>query len=190
MNLMAIAGPSALLAAVATVIGAVFLVLFFRRGQPWGTLNDIASIVMMLATIPVVLFVSGITAPYAPSLVHQAIVVIGVVGMLGASAAQALLVARVRTYEALLPWTLGSGAVVGVWYMLAGVLLLVATAPTLMALLAILAGLGYLALGYGFWRGNERHAASVAGGVVLLISSTAFLVWIGIVAVASYALTR
>jgi hypothetical protein len=53
MTIAAIAGPFALVAAVATVLGAAFLVLFFAKGDPWGLLNDVASIVLMLATIPV-----------------------------------------------------------------------------------------------------------------------------------------
>ena len=110
--------------------------------------------------------------------------------MLGASLSQALLVARIRTYQHLLPWTLGAGAVVGVWYVLAGILLLVATAPALIAALAITSGAGFIAIGYGFWRGNERHPLSIAGGVVLLVASTAFLIWIGLVAIADYGLSR
>jgi hypothetical protein len=190
MTLAAFAGPSALVAVVATVLGAVFLILFFAKGGLWGLLNDIASIVVMLTTIPVVLFVSQLTGPYAPPLVHQAIVGIGIVGMLGASISQGLLVARIRTYRQLLPWTLGAGAVVGVWYVLAGILLLGAGAPVAMATLAIASGIGYVAIGYGFWRGNERHPLSIVGGVVLLIASTAFLVWVGLVAIASYGLSR
>ncbi len=185
-----LAGASALVAAAFTVIGAITLVLFFAKGGPWGLLNDVASIVMMLATIPVVLFVSQVTGPYAPAPAHQVIAGIGIVGMLGASISQSLLVARLRTYQQLLPWTLGAGAVVGVWYVLAGLLLLLASAPPILAGLAIVSGLGYVAIGYGFWRGNERHPLSIAGGVVLLIASTAFLIWIGLVAIASYALSQ
>lgn len=190
MTLAALAGPSALVAAVATVLGAVFLILFFAKGGLWGLLNDIASIVLMLATIPIVLYVSQITGPYAPPLAQQAIAGVGIVGMLGASVSQALLVARIRTYQQLLPWTLGAGAVVGVWYLLAGILLLVATAPPLLAALAIASGAGFIAIGYGFWRGNERHPLSIVGGVVLLVSSTAFLIWIGLVAIADFGLSR
>ena len=190
MTLAALAGPSALVAAVATVLGAAFLILFFAKGGLWGPLNDVASIVMMLATIPVVLYVRQITAPYAPAPVQLTIVGIGVVGMLGASLAQGLLIARVRTYQQLLPWMLGFGAVVGVWYVLAGAILLVVMATPLLAALAILSGLGYVAIGYGFLRGNERHPLSIAGGVVLLIASTAFLTWIGVVAIADYGLSR
>lgn len=189
-GLAALAGPSALIAAVATVLGAVFLVLFFAKGGLWGLLNDVASIVMMVASVPIVLYVFQITAPYAPAPVHLAIIGVGLVGMLGASVSQSLLVARVRTYQQLLPWTLGFGAVVGLWYVGAGALLLVATAPLLLAALAILSGLGYVAIGYGFWRGNERHPLSIAGGVTLLITSTAFLIWIGLVAIADYGLSR
>jgi hypothetical protein len=42
------AGWSALLAAVATVVGASTLVLFFTRGEPWGRLNDASSVVLLL----------------------------------------------------------------------------------------------------------------------------------------------
>jgi hypothetical protein len=180
-GLAALAGPSALIAAVATVVGAIFLVLFFAKGGVWGLLNDIASIVLMLATIPVVLFLANFTAGFFASFVAPAVAGLGVVGMLGAAGAQALLVARVRTYQQLLPWTLGFGAVVGVWYLLIAVTGYLAGMPLLMAILAALSGVSFIALGYGFLRGNERHPLSVGGGIVLLIASTIFLVWMGFV---------
>jgi hypothetical protein len=179
-GLMAIAGPSALLAALATVVGAVFLALFFARGQPWGTLNDVASIVLMLATIPVLAFFAAYSEPYLAPGVALAVAAIGVLGMLGASVAQGLLVARVRTYEQLLPWTLGFGAVVGIWYVLIGITGRLAGVPEVMAALAIASGAGYVALGYGFWRGNQRHPLSILGALVLVVGSTVFLGWIGI----------
>jgi hypothetical protein len=42
------AGWSALLAAVATVVGAITLVLFFTRGEPWRRLTDASSVVLLL----------------------------------------------------------------------------------------------------------------------------------------------
>ena len=182
-GLAALAGPSAFLAAIATVVGALLLWLFFAKGEPWGTLNDIASIVMMLATIPVALLLANFTLGFFPAIVAPAVAVVGLAGMLGTTVAQGLLVARVRTYRQLLPWTLGFGAVVGVWYMLIALTGYLGGMPMLMALLALGAGLGYVALGYGFWRGNERHPLSIIGGVVLLITSTAFLTWMGFVGV-------
>lgn len=187
-GLLAVAGPSAVIAAVATVVGAVFLGLFFWKGQPWGTLNDLASIVMMLATIPVLVFFAAFTAPYLAPGLALAAAGIGLVGMSGASVAQGLLVARVRTYAQLLPWTLGFGAVVGVWYVLVGITGRLSGVPEVMAILAIAAGAGYIALGYGFWRGNERHPLSIGGGIVLLVASTVFLGWLGVALIADSAM--
>lgn len=189
-GLSAVAGPSALVAAVATVVGAVLLGLFFAKGQPWGTLNDIASIVMMVAMIPVLAFFATFTEPYLAPGIALVVAVIGLVGMVGASVAQGLLVARVRTYEQLLPWTLGFGAIVGAWYVLIGVTGRLSGMPEIVAVLAVAAGAGYIALGYGFWRGNQRHPLSIVGGLVLLVASTIFLGWMGIALIAAAALNR
>ena len=79
---------------------------------------------------------------------------------------------------------------VGVWYLLVGVLGLQAGFPGVLMALAIASGAGFVAIGYGFWRGNERHPLSIVGGVVLLFASTAFLVWVGFAAIAAYGLSR
>ena len=189
-GLAGITAVSAFVAAVATILGAVFLVLFFAKGGRWGLLNDIFSVVLMLATIPIVLFLASFTSTSTGTLVAGAIATVGIVGMGGASVAQGLLIARVRTYEQLLPWTLGFGAIVGAWYLLVAVTGSAAGMPSLMALLAAASGVSFIALGYGFLRGNERHPLSVGGGVVLLFASTAFLIWIGLSATAAAALSR
>lgn len=183
LGLFALAGESALVAAAATVIGAVFLGLFFAKGQPWGTLNDLASILMMLATTPVLAFFAIFTAPYLAPGVALAVAAIGLVGMLGASVTQGLLVARVRTYEQLLPWTLGFGAIVGIWYVLLGLTSRLAGVPEIMAILAVGSGAGYLAIGVAYLRGNERSSLSVIGGIVLLVGSTLFLGWFGLASI-------
>jgi hypothetical protein len=178
ITLEQVAGWSALIAAVATVIGAVTLIVFFSRGGLWGLANDVASIVLMLATIPVALMIARIESGRAPMLAAPS-AAIGIAGMLGATVAQALLVARIRSYERLLPWTLGAGAVVGVWYLLVG---LVAWPGGLFLpppILAIASGISFIALGFGFLVGNERHPLSIAGGIVLLVASTTFLAWLG-----------
>ncbi|MBI2780362.1 MAG: hypothetical protein HYX55_01030 [Chloroflexi bacterium] len=189
-GLSALAGPSALVAAAATVVGAVLLGLFFAKGQPWGTLNDVASIVLMLAMIPVLAFFATFTEPYLAPGVALAVAVIGVLGVVGAGVAQGLLVARIRTYEQLLPWTLGFGAVVGAWYVLIGITGRLSGVPDVMAILAVAAGAGYVAIGYGFWRGNQRHPLSIVGGLLLLVASTIFLGWLGVALVAAAALNK
>ena len=181
-DLASLAGPSAFLAALATVVGAVTLVIFFARGGWWGLANDVASIVLMLATIPVALAVAEQSSSWF--VWANGAAALGVIGMVGASIAQGLLVARRFTYQQLLPSTLGFGAVVGVWYLLIGFggvrspflddgLISVDT-------LAIAAGVGFIALGYGFLRGNERDPLSVLGGIVVFVASIWFLTWIGL----------
>jgi hypothetical protein len=187
-GLAALAGPSALVAAVATVVGAVFLGLFFARGGIWGPLNDAASIVMMLSTVPVVAFFATWTEKYLAPGIAFFVAVVGLTGMLGTVVSQGLLLVRMRTYEQLLPWTLGFGAITGFWYVLIAITGVMAGMPGALAAFAAAAGVGYAALGYGFWRGNERHPLSILGGIVLLIASTIFLSWLGIALVAAAAL--
>ena len=174
-----LAGWSALVAAVATVVGAVFLVLFFSRGQPWGTLNDIASVVLMIATIPVAGLIATIEAERFATIAYLA-AALGVAGMLAAAGFQSALVARLRTYEQLLPWTLGAGVVVGAWYILAGVLALPGGLPEPLPWLMILAGLGFVAIGYGFAAAGQRHPLAIVGGVSLLVASTIFFTLLGL----------
>ncbi|MEP6872512.1 MAG: hypothetical protein ABI939_11785, partial [Anaerolineaceae bacterium] len=49
--LMRVAGVSALLALLALLLAGTFLVLFFRRGQPYGSLNDFFSALALLLLI-------------------------------------------------------------------------------------------------------------------------------------------
>ena len=179
MTVETVAGPAALVAAVATVVGAVTLVLFFAKGQPWGTINDVSSIVLMLAMVPVAMAIASIHAYRGAS--SAAIAVLGITGMVGACVTQALLLAGRRTYEELLPWTLGFGAVVGVWYILIGLAgVRLSLFATILNDLAIASGIGFIALGYGFLRGNERNPLSIMGGLVALVASTWFLGWLSL----------
>lgn len=173
----AVAGWSALVAAVATVLGAVFLVLFFSRGQPWGTINDLASIVLTVAMIPVVLVVFALESGDFTT-IALTFAALGLIGIVVTTTAQVLLVLGVRTYQQLLRYTLGGGAVIGLWYILAGAIGIRPLGQPLVAL-AIASGVGYIAIGYGFTVGDQKHPLSIVGGTVLLVASTAFLVGLG-----------
>ncbi len=174
-----IVGWSSLLAAIATVIGMVTLLVFFARGNPWGAWNDVASVVLMLATIPVALLVAAVEAEQFPILAYVA-AAIGIAGMLLASVFQVALVLRIRTYEQLLGRTLGSGAIVGVWYVAIGILSLPRGLETPLPQLAVGAGIGFMTVAYGFAVGNQNHPASKAGGVLLFVASTVFLTMLGL----------
>ena len=172
-------GWSSLLAAVATVVGMVTLMVFFSRDNPWGTWNDIASVVLMLATIPVALLIATIEAEQFATIAYV-LAAVGIVGMILVAGFQTALVLKVRTYEQLLGRTLGSGAIVGLWYIGIGVLSLPGGLPTPLPQLAVAAGIGFIAIGYGFAAGNQHHIASKVGGVLLFVASTVFLAWFGI----------
>ncbi|HET9347370.1 MAG TPA: hypothetical protein VFO05_16880 [Candidatus Limnocylindrales bacterium] len=171
------AGFSALTAAVATVVGAVTLMLFFARGQPWGTINDVSSVVLMLAMIPVAL-VTAVFLMERLTTVALVVAAIGIAGMVAAAVLQALLVAGRVTYDGSVTAVLTAGGVVGVWYTLTG-LLAGGTALQWLAGLAIASGVGFVAIMIGFRLGRERHPLSIGGGLVVLVASTAFLTLLG-----------
>jgi len=178
ITLEQVAGWSALVAAVATVVGAITLMVFFARGNPWGTWNDIASVVLMLATIPVAVVIAAIEAERFTT-GALAVAAIGIVAMLAAAALQAALVLRIRTYEQVTRRVLLAGGFVGLWYLLAGVLALPGGLDPWFAWLALSSGVGFIAVGYGFAVGGQRHPLAAIGGLVLLVASTAFLGGLG-----------
>jgi hypothetical protein len=178
MTIGELAGASALVAAAATIIGAVTLGMFFAKGGAWGLLNDVSSVVLMLAMVPIAGAVAILTADLWP--INVIVAAMGVVGMLGAATAQALLVTRRGTFRALLPWNLGSGAIVGVWYIVVGLLGFNTPLGEWLSALAIISGVGFIAIGIGFWGGNQQSRLALVGGIVLLVSSTWFLTWLGL----------
>ena len=180
MTIEAAAGWSALVAAAATVVGAISLMLFFTRGQPWGTLNDASSVVLMLTMVPVALVVAVLESreqPF-PSSYAVAVGLFGIVPMLVAAWYQALLVAGRVTYEQTKARVLAAGAFVGLWYVLVGVIGF-RSLGTVLAASAIVAGIGFVVVGYGFAVANERHPLSAAGGVATLVGSLVFLAVLG-----------
>ncbi len=173
-----LAGVSAWLAAAMTVVGMATLLLFFSRGGRWGTANDAASVVLMLAMVPVALVLAVIELEVVTT---TALVVggIGIGAMLVVAVLQALLVAGRVSYERTKAAVLGLGAVVGVWYLLTAVVSAHTAIPEGIRVASAVAGLGFIAVGYGFARGGERHPASAVGGIALFVASLVFQVWLG-----------
>ena len=172
-------GWSSLLAAAATVVGMVTLMVFFARGNPWGTWNDLASVVLMLATIPAALLVAAIESEQFSTIAYI-VAAVGILGMVLAAGFQTALVLKIRTYEQLLGRTLGSGAIVGLWYIGIGLLSLPRGLETPLPQLAVAAGIGFIAVAYGFAAGNQYHIASKVGGVLLFVASVVFLLMLGL----------
>lgn len=173
-----LAGVSAWLAAAMTVVGMATLLLFFSRGGRWGTYNDAASVVLMLAMVPVALVLAVIELEVVTT---TALVVggIGIGAMLLVAVLQALLVAGRVSYEQTKAAVLGFGAVVGVWYLLTAVVSGHTAIPDGIRVASAVAGVGFIAVGYGFARGGERHPAAAIGGLTLFVASLVFQVWLG-----------
>jgi hypothetical protein len=174
ITLEQLAGWSALVALGATIVGAVTIVLFFSRGGAWGRLNDAASVVLLLAMIPVALVIGTIETENEAT-VGFVVAAVGIGAMIVVAVLQGLLVAGRVTYEGTKAAVLGGGAVIGAWYIVAGWLSAGTILDGALRWLAIAAGIGYIAIGYGFLAGNERHPLSALGGVVLLVASCLFL---------------
>jgi hypothetical protein len=173
-----VAGLSAWLAAVMTVLGAITLMLFFSRGGRWGTWNDAASVVLMLAMIPVALVLAIIALEVVTTLA-LVIAAIGIVPMLVLAVLQALLVVGLVTYEQTKLPVLTLGGVVGVWYLLTALSTASTDLPDGLRLAAAASGAGFIAVGVGFARGGAQHPLSAIGGLDLFVASLVFLVWLG-----------
>src|SRR5688572_14777149 len=103
------AGWSAYISAIATVVGAVTLVIFFSLGEPFGTINDVSSIIIAVTGIPILLALHKLHSAVSHGW-SLAALVIGVVALLFAGTAQALLVLGFYQFEAAPDSTFGFGA--------------------------------------------------------------------------------
>jgi len=177
-SLAQLAGLSAWLAAVMTVVGMVTLLLFFSRGARWGMVNDASSVVLMLALIPVALVLAVIEMEVVTT-TALVVAAVGIIAMLAVAVLQALLVLRRVTYEQTKPAVLGGTAVVGLWYLLTA---LVSNGTAIgggVRVASAAAGVGFVLVGYGFAVGGERHPAAAIGGVIAFVSSLAVQLYLG-----------
>jgi hypothetical protein len=91
------AGWPLFVSAFATILGLVTLIMFFSLGQPWGTINDITSVVLTLSIVPVLLVLHRLHLHKAPT-ISLAAFVIGVLAMLAVIVFQTLLIIRVIAF--------------------------------------------------------------------------------------------
>jgi hypothetical protein len=182
-ELLCTAGWAAYLSAAATVVTFATGILFFSAGQPWGTINDAASVFQVLFMLPVVLALHQLflllLGPSAPVL-NLLAAVIGTVGMLVTAVLQALLVFGKVRFEQTIRTTLTAGGGIGIWLALVGYLALASGAlPGGLAWLGLVAGGGYILLVVGFWLGGQRHPLFIAGSLVALVGYSAWAIWLG-----------
>ncbi len=174
-----IAGWSAYASVASMIISAVFLVLFFSRGEPFGTLNDIFSIFLFLFMIPVALTLHTVLVANAAALARL-LLVLGLAGIATGIIAQTLLVFRVWTFEQNQPWTLGAGGVVGAWLLIANILALSqGLFPAWLPWFGIVAGLGYILTVVGFWIGGQQNPLFIVGSLGILVGYAVWAIGVG-----------
>ena len=173
------AGWAAYLSAAATITTFVTAIVFFRKGQPFGTVNDASSVFQMLFMVPIVVAFHQLMGPRAAilSLLGAAI---GVIGMLVGASLQALLVFGRVKYEQTIGMVLTAGGAIGVWLVLTGCLALASgILPNGLALLGLVAGGGYILSVVGFRVGGERNALFWIGSLATVIGYSGWALWLG-----------
>jgi hypothetical protein len=171
------AAQAAYIAAGAAVVGLVTIGLFFWIGQPWGTVNDVAVLVMTAAVAPLMLGfweLGGVT-PTPLALVAQTT---GWVAVAAWTIVHALFIFGVLTFEYAAPATDGlaleavAQVVIGLW--IAGANLLAGSWLGWQRWPGVVTGAGWALVGAGLLLGGMNHPLSYAGGLGYLL---VFPVW-------------
>lgn len=176
-----LAGWSAIAAAILTITGLITLLAFFGTGSAaLGALNDLNTILMALATVPVALALHPLASRTSGWL---ATVALGadLVGVLLAAGFSALLLAQVMSFNTtLLPIVIGNG-LIGVWLLMTAALVLAASAvPAPLGWLGIAGGTGLMIASMGFPLLGREHPVIAAGGVMSLVGLVGFYGWAGV----------
>ncbi len=171
-------GWCAYIAAGATIFGFVTFVIFFIVGDPFGVMNDIASVVIGLTSIPILIALHNLhKTKYAP--LSWATLSIGIVSLIVAVATQTMLVMKIIKYEQTVPATIGFG-IFGVSLMLFGYMSYTqSTFTRKVAVWGIFAGLGYFLVVVGFLLGQQNHPLSYVGGLISVIAFPTWAIMLG-----------
>ncbi|GMV33684.1 MAG: hypothetical protein DYG85_17080 [Chloroflexi bacterium CFX1] len=171
-----LAGWSATLSAIATILGAITLVIFFSVGDPYGKINDVCSIVIGLTAILILFTLYQIHRASAPtaSLIAFSI---GAVAMLIGAALQTLLVITGANFGDLVTFVFGVyGASLVTFHWLAKSS---GTLPRGLSWMGIAAGLGYVLVTAGFILGGPNHLLTYIGGALSVIAYPVWGFWLG-----------
>jgi hypothetical protein len=172
------AGWSAYVSATATILTFVSAISFFSLGQPFGTLNDIASVFQVVFMLPLALVLYRLSRPHGQRLSFLA-AALGVGGMLVGGAVQSLLVAGVLTYQQTVQF-FPAGSAIGGWLILSSYLSLSShVLPRALAWAGVLAGVGYGLTVAGFLLGGYQNPVFYAGGLLTVISYSTWAFWLG-----------
>jgi hypothetical protein len=177
-QLFGYAGWSAYVSATGTIVTFISAILFFSLGQPFGTINDIASVFQVIFMLPLALVLYLLFRPHSQSLSFLAML-LGVGGMLVAGVVQGLLVLGAITFQQSAR-SFPAGFAIGGWLMLSSYLSLSSQLlPRRLACLGLLAGVGYIVTVVGFLRGSYQDPLFYAGGLLTVICYPTWAFWLG-----------
>jgi hypothetical protein len=171
-------GWFAYFSAAATILTFVTGILFFTAGQAFGRINDISSVFQVLFMIPLVMMFFQLL-PTSLRYLGLLAAFFGISGTLISAIGQSLLVFRRIDFQRSRQF-FPAGAAIGIWLILScsfavgyGQL-----SPGL-ALIGILAGIGYIATVIGFLWGDQQNMLFTIGALVLGISYPIWAIWLG-----------
>jgi hypothetical protein len=172
------AGWSAYTSATATIITFGSVILFFSLGQPFGTINDIASALQVICMMPLALALHRLFRPHGQRLSFLA-AALGIGGMVVGGAVQSLLVVGAIPYQQTVPFFPAGGAI-GVWLTLISYLTLTSQLlPRGLAWPGFLAGVGYILTVAGFLLGGYQNPVFYVGGLLTVISYPILAIGLG-----------
>lgn len=166
------------MSAIATIIGAVTLVIFFSVGDPFGKINDVSSVVIAVTGIPVLLTLHKLHSDVSKGLSLIALVV-GVVALLIAGVVQVVFVLGLIQLEqtSAAPYAF---SVFGIAIAIFGYLGWVGKSfPRGLTVWGMAAGIGYALVGIGFILGGPNHLLTYIGGAASVIGYPTWAIWLG-----------
>ncbi len=162
------AALAAYVLASAALVGLVTIGLFCWIGQPWGTVNDLALLVMTLALAPLMLAFYELGGR-TPTPLAQAAQAFGWIAVLTWSAVQLLLIAGALTFDykagATGAFAIESYADIGIGLWIAGASLLAGPWLNPVRWLGVVSGLGFVVLAIGLLMGGQDHPLTYLGGI-------------------------
>ena len=152
----------------AAVVGLVTIALFFWIGQPWGTINDLALLVMTLALAPLMLAFYELGG-WTPTPVARIAQASGWIAVLAWSVIQVLMIVGAVTFDyshaatGVFAIQCMALVVIGLWA--AGANLLAGPWLSWVRWLGVLSGLGFVGLATGLLLGGMDHPLTYLGGI-------------------------
>lgn len=167
-RIVSTASVAAYVVAAAAVIGLVTIALFFWIGQPWGTVNDTALLVMTLALAPLMLAFYELGG-WTPTPLAQAAQVTGWIAVLTWCVVQALMITGAVAFDYKVGATgafaieAAAQIVIGLW--IAGANLLAGSWLGWIRWLGVATGIGFVVVAAGLLRGGSGDSLTYIGGI-------------------------